>query len=83
MIFALIYAKVTKHVWITGYEGAIYEMIMLIVCAYSSYLVAEICGMTGIISIFFTGMVMAHYATPNMTELTKKTVKVCLIRFII
>jgi sodium/hydrogen exchanger 8 len=76
VIFALIYAKVTKHVWINGYEGAIYEMIMLVMCAYCSYLLAEILGLTGIISIFFTGITMAHYATPNMTELTKKTVKV-------
>ncbi|KAJ3368619.1 hypothetical protein HDU91_000413 [Kappamyces sp. JEL0680] len=76
VVMALIYAKITKHVWINGYEGAIYEMIMLIVCAYSSYLLAEIFDLTGIISIFFTGITIAHYATPNMTELTKKTVKV-------
>lgn len=78
IVFALIYAKVTKHVWIKGYEGAIYEMVMLIVCAYSSYLFAEICDLTGIISIFFTGIGMSHYATPNMTQLTKKSVKVTL-----
>lgn len=73
---ALIFAKITKHVWIHGYEGAIYEMAMLIVFAYASYLLAEILNLTGIISIFFTGIGMSHYARPNMTELTKKTVKV-------
>jgi sodium/hydrogen exchanger 8 len=76
---ALVYAKITKHVWISGYEGAIYEMIMLVVCAYSSYLMAEVFSLTGIISIFFCGIAMAHYATPNMTDLTKKTVKVRLL----
>jgi NhaP-type Na+/H+ or K+/H+ antiporter len=75
---ALGFAKVTKHVWISGYEGAIYEMAMLIVFAYSSYLLAELLSLTGIISIFFTGIGISHYATPNLTDLTKKTVKVTL-----
>jgi sodium/hydrogen exchanger 8 len=78
VVIALFYAKITKHVWIHGYEGAIYEMIMLYLFAYASYLLAEILDLTGIISIFFTGITIAHYATPNMTELTKKTVKVRL-----
>ncbi|KAI8893749.1 Sodium/hydrogen exchanger family-domain-containing protein [Globomyces pollinis-pini] len=78
IIMSLCFAKITKHVWITGYEGAIYEMVMLFVFAYGSYLLAEILALTGIISIFFCGMGMGHYAHPNLTELTKKTVKVTL-----
>jgi solute carrier family 9 (sodium/hydrogen exchanger), member 8 len=76
VIVALIFAKITKHVWISGYEGAIYEMLMLIAFAYSSYLLAEILSLTGIISIFFCGIAMAHYAHSNLTKLTQRTLKV-------
>jgi solute carrier family 9 (sodium/hydrogen exchanger), member 8 len=75
IVMALGFAKVTKHVWISGYEGAIYEMAMLIVFAYSSYLLAELLSLSGIIAIFFTGIGMGHYATPNLTDLTKKSTK--------
>jgi NhaP-type Na+/H+ or K+/H+ antiporter len=75
---ALVFAKITKHVWIPGYEGAIHEMIMLLAIGYGSYLVAEICSLAGIISIFFTGVGIAHYAQPNLTDLSKKNIKVTL-----
>jgi solute carrier family 9 (sodium/hydrogen exchanger), member 8 len=78
LAFALSFAKITKHVWITGYEGAIYELFMLMVFAYASYLFAEIFHLTGIISIFFTGVGMAHYALPNLTPLTRNAVTVFL-----
>eukprot|EP00842_Homolaphlyctis_polyrhiza_P000321 jgi/Hompol1/128/HPOL_005240-RA len=78
VIVAMIFAKITKHVWIEGYEGAIYEMIMLFIFAYSSYLLAEVLGLTGIISIFFCGIAMSHYAYSNLTDLTQRTMKVTL-----
>ncbi|KAI8905969.1 Sodium/hydrogen exchanger family-domain-containing protein [Gorgonomyces haynaldii] len=77
-IVALVFAKITKHVWIEGYEGAIYEIMMLIMFAYTSYLLAEVLSLTGIISIFFCGIVMAHYAHSNLTKLTQRTLKVTL-----
>ena len=79
VIPAMLFAKITKHVWIEGYEGAIYEMLMLIVFAYGSYVLAEILELTGIISIFFCGIVMAHYAHANLTKLTQRTLKVLLL----
>ncbi|KAJ1334417.1 sodium/hydrogen exchanger 3 [Batrachochytrium salamandrivorans] len=78
VVIALIFAKITKHVWITGYDGAIYEMVMLIIFAYSSYLLAEVLSLTGIISIFFCGITMSHYAYSNLTELTQRTMKVTI-----
>ncbi|KAL2913329.1 hypothetical protein HK105_207207 [Polyrhizophydium stewartii] len=75
---ALVFAKITKHVWIEGYEGAIYEMVMLFVFAYSSYLLAEVLSLTGIISIFFCGIAMSHYAYSNLTDLTKRSMKVAI-----
>ncbi|XJO77502.1 hypothetical protein BDV3_002072 [Batrachochytrium dendrobatidis] len=78
VVIALIFAKITKHVWITGYDGAIYEMVMLIIFAYSSYLLAEVLSLTGIISVFFCGITMSHYAYSNLTELTQRTMKVTI-----
>ncbi|KAI8928896.1 Sodium/hydrogen exchanger family-domain-containing protein [Entophlyctis helioformis] len=78
VIVAMVFAKITKHVWIPGYEGAIYEMVMLFIFAYSSYLLAEILSLTGIISIFFCGIAMSHYAYSNLTDLTQRTMKVTI-----
>ena len=78
IIVALVFAKITKHVWIDGYDGAIYEMMMLVMFAYTSYLLAEILSLTGIISIFFCAIAMAHYAHGNLTKLTQRTLKVTL-----
>ncbi|KAI9183950.1 hypothetical protein H9P43_003002 [Blastocladiella emersonii ATCC 22665] len=67
VVVALLFAKLTKHQKLT-HEAETYEVIMLLVFAYSSYLLAEILGLTGIISVFFAGVAMAHYAKPNLTS---------------
>lgn len=67
IIMGLIFAKITKHVK-TDENTAVYEMTMLIIFAYSSYLLADVLQLTGIISIFFTGITMAHYAQGNLSE---------------
>ncbi|KAI9332229.1 Sodium/hydrogen exchanger family-domain-containing protein [Obelidium mucronatum] len=73
---ALIFAKITKHVKME--EGSVYEMTMLILFAYISYLLADVLGMTGIISIFFCGIAMAHYAAGNLSEEARNASKVTL-----
>ncbi|KAI8842725.1 Sodium/hydrogen exchanger family-domain-containing protein [Chytriomyces cf. hyalinus JEL632] len=73
---ALLFAKITKHV--TLEEGSVYEMTMLIIFAYMSYLLADVLGLTGIISIFFCGIAMAHYAAGNMTEEARQGTKMTL-----
>ncbi|KAH6596101.1 hypothetical protein BASA50_005398 [Batrachochytrium salamandrivorans] len=42
------------------------------------YLLAEVLSLTGIISIFFCGITMSHYAYSNLTELTQRTMKVTI-----
>ncbi|KNE54494.1 hypothetical protein AMAG_00466 [Allomyces macrogynus ATCC 38327] len=66
VVTAWIFAKLIKHQRLT-HEAETYEVTMMLVFAYSSYLLAEVFGLTGIISVFFTGVTMAHYAKPNMT----------------
>lgn len=76
---AMIYAKLTKHV--RDHESAIYQTVMLYVFAYGSYLVAELTHMTGIISVFFTGVAIAHYAFNNLDEVAHLAIKVSLRSF--
>ncbi|KAJ1509326.1 Sodium/hydrogen exchanger 9 [Coelomomyces lativittatus] len=66
VLSGFLFAKLTKHQKLT-HEAEIYEVTMMLVFAYSSYLLAEIFGLTGIISVFFCGITMAHYAKPNLT----------------
>lgn len=76
---AMVYAKFTKH--IRDEESAVYQLTMMIVFAYISYLAAELLGLTGIISIFATGIFMAHYAYNNLEEVTMVSVKIMLRSF--
>jgi NhaP-type Na+/H+ or K+/H+ antiporter len=64
---AFIFAKLTKHQRLT-HEAEVYEVIMMLVFAYSSYLLGEALHLSGIVSVFFTGVAMARYARPNMTS---------------
>ncbi|KAJ3095960.1 Sodium/hydrogen exchanger 8 [Physocladia obscura] len=73
---ALLFAKITKHVKME--EGSVYEMTMLLLFAYISYLLADVLSLTGIISIFFCGIAMAHYAAGNLSEEARKASKVTL-----
>ena len=44
---------------------------MLVLYAYSSYLLAQGLGLSGIVSILFCGIVMAHYTRKNVSPSTK------------
>lgn len=45
-----------------------YEFSLIIFFAYGSYCIAEIMGLSGIMSLFFCGILMAHYARHNISE---------------
>ena len=74
----MLYAKLTKH---HKGQDPVYEMCMLLVFAYSSYLLAEISHMTGIISIFFCGVAMAHYSYNNLSEVAILSLKVIFFSY--
>ncbi|KAJ3224736.1 Sodium/hydrogen exchanger 8 [Clydaea vesicula] len=79
IITALAFAFLTKHVQMA--DRPIYETTMLLIFAYLSYLIADVIQLTGIISIFFCGIGMAHYAYPNLAKETTGSLKIQL-RFI-
>lgn len=76
MVIALSYAKLTKHSRMP--DGSVYELAMLLVFSYMSYLLAELWHMTGIISVFFCGAAISHYAYNNLSEVTILSAKMCL-----
>jgi sodium/hydrogen exchanger 8 len=49
---------------------------MFLVFAYTSYLLAEVLKLTGIISVFFCGAAMAHYAFENLSKVSVLSTKV-------
>jgi len=48
------------------------ETSFMILIAYLSYQVAEICKLSGIISLFVCGIIMAHYTFHNLSEESQK-----------
>ncbi|KAJ3024064.1 Sodium/hydrogen exchanger 8 [Thoreauomyces humboldtii] len=75
VVFGLSLAKITKHVKVDQHEAGTYEMTMVLIFAYASYLLADLLALTGIISVFFCGITMAHYAYNNLSPSTAKSLK--------
>ena len=76
---ALAFALLTKYV--KPPETPIFEQIMFFTFAYISYILADLVGVTGIISVFFCGFAMAHYAYHNMSKVSLLSSKVVLRAF--
>ncbi len=50
-----------------------YEISMLLLFAYGSYALAESLGLSGIVSLFFNGVVLAHYNRRNLSPVSQVT----------
>ncbi|XAR52559.1 hypothetical protein NMG60_11020699 [Bertholletia excelsa] len=51
------------------------EVAIMMLLAYLSYMVAELLSLSGILTIFFCGIVMSHYTWHNVTESSRITTK--------
>lgn len=51
------------------------EVSLMILMAYLSYVLAEVFGLSGILTVFFCGIVMSHYAWHNVTIKSQVTTK--------
>ncbi|KAJ0987010.1 hypothetical protein J5N97_005366 [Dioscorea zingiberensis] len=54
-----------------GKHSADREIALMVLVAYLSYILAELLQLSGIITVFFCGIVMSHYAMHNVTEKLK------------
>uniref|UniRef100_A0A1D1YLX7 Sodium/hydrogen exchanger 2 n=1 Tax=Anthurium amnicola TaxID=1678845 RepID=A0A1D1YLX7_9ARAE len=51
------------------------EVAMMFLVAYLSYLLAQLCSLSGILTIFFCGIIMSHYTWHNVTENSRITTR--------
>jgi len=51
------------------------EVALMILMAYLSYMLAELFYLSGILTVFFCGIVMSHYTWHNVTESSRVTTK--------
>ncbi|BFG37019.1 hypothetical protein CerSpe_232930 [Prunus speciosa] len=51
------------------------ECALMMLMAYLSYMLAELMGLSGILTVFFSGIVMSHYTWHNVTENSRITTK--------
>jgi len=51
------------------------EIAIMTLMAYLSYILAELCYLSGILTVFFCGIVMSHYTWHNISESSRVTTK--------
>ncbi|KAM7277360.1 hypothetical protein ACFE04_019226 [Oxalis oulophora] len=51
------------------------EVALMILMAYLSYTIAELFGLSGILTVFFCGIAMSHYTWHNVTESSRITTR--------
>ncbi|MQL72410.1 hypothetical protein Taro_004750 [Colocasia esculenta] len=51
------------------------EVAIMFLMAYLSYMLAQVCSLSGILTIFFCGVVMSHYTWHNVTESSRITTR--------
>eukprot|EP00262_Sarcandra_glabra_P002628 TRINITY_DN13031_c0_g1_i1.p1 TRINITY_DN13031_c0_g1~~TRINITY_DN13031_c0_g1_i1.p1 ORF type:complete len:548 (+),score=48.85 TRINITY_DN13031_c0_g1_i1:364-2007(+) len=51
------------------------EVALMILMAYLSYMLSELCNLSAILTVFFCGIVMSHYTWHNVTESSRITTK--------
>jgi solute carrier family 9 (sodium/hydrogen exchanger), member 8 len=76
VLVAFLAAIILKHINVReSHGGTMLEVVLVIIFGYSSYLVAELAYLSGIVSILFCGAAMANYTVPNMNKESQETTK--------
>uniref|UniRef100_A0A7N0UL46 Cation/H+ exchanger transmembrane domain-containing protein n=2 Tax=Kalanchoe fedtschenkoi TaxID=63787 RepID=A0A7N0UL46_KALFE len=58
-----------------GRHSTVREIAMMVLMAYLSYMLAELCELSGILTVFFCGVLMSHYVWHNVTESSRITTR--------
>ena len=75
--------EIYKYVLKELHKYPILETAILLLHAYSSYLLAEGLKLSGIVAILFAGIVLAHYAYKNLSEEAKVKITCRLVNFFV
>ncbi|XP_044473806.1 sodium/hydrogen exchanger 4 [Mangifera indica] len=70
----LLTAVVLKYLYSTMHSS-IREISLMVLMAYLSYILAELLELSGILTVFFCGIFMSHYAWHNVTDSSRITTR--------
>lgn len=74
VVTGLLSAYIIKKLYI-GRHSTDREFALMMLMAYLSYILAELFYLSGILTVFFCGIVMSHYTWHNVTESSRVTSK--------
>ncbi|KAG8499634.1 hypothetical protein CXB51_006088 [Gossypium anomalum] len=74
VVTGLLSAFIIKKLYF-GRHSTDREVALMILMAYLSYMLAELFYLSGILTVFFCGIVMSHYTWHNVTESSRVTTK--------
>ncbi|XP_044499358.1 sodium/hydrogen exchanger 2-like isoform X2 [Mangifera indica] len=74
VLAGLLSAFIIKKLYM-GRHSTDREVALMILMAYLSYMLAELFYLSGILTVFFCGIVMSHYTWHNVTESSRVTTK--------
>ncbi|KAH6796515.1 sodium hydrogen exchanger 2 [Perilla frutescens var. hirtella] len=74
VLMGLLSAYIIKKLYF-GRHSTDREVSLMILMAYLSYIMAELFDLSGILTVFFCGIVMSHYTWHNVTESSRVTTK--------
>uniref|UniRef100_A0A7S1TVF8 Sodium/hydrogen exchanger n=1 Tax=Phaeomonas parva TaxID=124430 RepID=A0A7S1TVF8_9STRA len=74
VLIGLICSYVCKHTLISAHPH--YEIAILFLFAYGSYALAELVALSGIMSLFFSGITLSHYNSYNLSTTSRITSEV-------
>ncbi|KAB2044415.1 hypothetical protein ES319_D01G088300v1 [Gossypium barbadense] len=72
--FGLVTAYSLKTLYF-GRHSTVRELAIMVLMAYLSYMLAELLDLSGILTVFFCGILMSHYAWYNVTESSRITTR--------
>ncbi|CAK7340788.1 unnamed protein product [Dovyalis caffra] len=74
IVVGLLSAFIIKTLYF-GRHSTDREVALMILMAYFSYMIAQFLNLSGILTVFFCGIVMSHYTWHNVTESSRITTK--------
>ncbi|XP_034708018.1 sodium/hydrogen exchanger 1-like isoform X1 [Vitis riparia] len=74
VVAGLLSAYIIKTLYF-GRHSTDREVALMMIMSYLSYMLAELLSLSGILTVFFCGIVMSHYTWHNVTESSRITTK--------
>ncbi|KAL6315141.1 hypothetical protein AAG906_035349 [Vitis piasezkii] len=74
VLAGLLTAYTLKTLYI-GRHSTVREIALMVLMAYLSYMLAELFHLSGILTVFFCGILMSHYASHNVTQSSRITTR--------